>query len=420
MSRAMRLVLCALLLMSTMAFTAGAQPVTVTMLQELRDGFQPWQEELVDLFHERNPGIRIELVSHAGVGVINKLQTMHAGGVPIDIGWMDPYFIVNWGLEGLAEDLTPYIERDAAQFADWVPSALAMYQAGGAQYGLPRDLQFQGIFYNVDAYEGAGLALPAPNWTYDDLMQNARQLLVERADGVVTRYGFKIPTWRNWVSLVWAFEGDFFDSWTDPGRFTGNTAETRSSLDFLRELVVSRAVQDRETHARIAIVPGFVNQDVAMGQTNTFAMAQFYQIADFRWDVASLPLGPTGRRQPSVNAIGWFMSSASPHKDAVWEVLRFFTSEEAQTKLAIDIGGVPPSVSLIQHVWMTNLDKPESRQNLLLDIAASGPIGAPHEDIFRHVQAETNALTWGEKPVVAALQTMEQLVNAEIEARSRR
>src|SRR5690606_3469180 len=122
--------------------------------------------------------------------------------------------------------------------------------------------------------------LPAPDWTYYDLMENARRLLSEQADGTVVRYGFKIPTWRNWMALIWAFGGDFFDSWTVPTQFTGNTDATREALEFMRELVVSRAVQDRDTHRAVPIVDGFINQSVAMGQTNTFAMAQFYQIAD--------------------------------------------------------------------------------------------------------------------------------------------
>ncbi len=408
------------LVLATTCVVGAQQPVKVTMLQELRSGFHEWQLDLVERFHELHPGIEIELVSHSGVGVLTKLQTMHAAGVPIDIGWMDPYFIVDWGIQGFAEDLRPYIERHPEQFDDWVPSGLSMYEAQGGQYGLPRDLQFQGIFYNVDAYEGAGLALPAASWSYDDLQENARLLLEEQSDGTVTRYGFKIPTWRNWMSLVWAFGGDFLDSWTFPTEFTGNTDETRRALEFMRDLVESRAVQDRETHSATPIVSGFINQSVAMGQTNTFAMAQFYQIADFKWDVASLPTGPDGQRRPTVNAIGWFISSASPHKDAAWEVLRFFTSEDAQRRLAVEIGGVPPSRELIQDVWLSALDKPASRTNLLIDIANAGPIGAPHEDIFRHIQAETNAVTWGEKPVVAAVLSMEQLVESELQTRARR
>lgn len=410
----------AVVLAAVCATAASAQPVKVTMLQELRTGFHEWQAALVEQFNKENPQIQIELISYAGQGVIAKLQTMQAAGVPIDIGWMDPYFIVDWGLQGLIEDLTPYIERSAEQFADWIPSGLAMYQARGAQYGLPRDLQFQGIFYNVDAYESAGLALPAPDWTYYDLMENARRLLVEQPDGKVTRYGFKIPTWRNWMALVWAFGGDFLDSWTVPARFTGNTDATREALEFMRELVVARAVQDRETHRAVPIVDGFINQSVAMGQTNTFAMAQFYQIADFRWDVASLPLGPAGRRRPTVNAIGWFMSSAAQDKEAAWEVLRFFTSPEALTKLVIDAGAMPPSLDLIVNVWMERLDKPDGRGNVLLDVAEAGPIGAPHEDIFRYIQSETDLAIWGEKPVVAALVTMEQLVEAELARRGGR
>ena len=65
-----------------------------------------------------------------------------------------------------------------------------------------------------------------------------------------------------------------------------------------------------------------------------------YSATTFKWDIAPIPQGPAGR-VTTVNAAGFVASAATAHPDAVWEFLKFVTSEEGQS-LAATIGLAVP------------------------------------------------------------------------------
>ncbi len=389
------------------------------MLAETREAHLQWQKEMITRFQALNPQIQIELVSPAGSDLVSKMQAMLAGGAQLDIGYMDPWLVVEWGRQGILEDLSTYIGRSRQQFRDWYPAFFDLYRVRGGTYALPQDIQLAGIFYNKNAYQEAGLAYPGETWTYDDLSTNARRLTLREADGSVVRHGFKLPTSRNWVPVIWAYGGDLVDDWADPKRFVGNSAATLAAVEYLANLVRLGAVQDRPTHQRMDVIAGFMNQKIAMGLTNTIVMGNFTTITAFDWDVAPLPLGPSGRT-PFLNAIGWFMFKSSKHKEEAWQVLQFFTSPEALARRVEIIGNVPPSVSLIQNLWLPSRKAPAHRQLLLADVERSRSPWPLHGTLWSPMEREILAAIWGDKSAKAALESAEAQVKALLAERAGR
>lgn len=409
-----------IIVMGTWLIVAGiagaASPVTVTMIAETRQSSYEWQMEMKDRFEATHPGVTVDLVSVAGTGLIPKMQTMLAGGVPLDIGFMDPYLVVDWGKEGILEDLTPYLAKERKQYQDWYPASLDLYRVRGGIYGLPQDIQIAGIFYNKDLFGEAGLPLPGTKWTYDDLRTNAMRLSRREADGSFSRHGFKIPTSRNYVPVVWAHGGDFLDDWADPTSFTGKTSETTNALEYLADLVAVGAVQDKITHGRYDVTTSLRQYRIAMGLTNTVVMAEGFQnITDFDWDVASLPKGPAGN-VPYINGIGWFLFSSSKCKAEAYELLRFITSIEALERRVQMTGLVPASAKVLQTTWLTNKLKPASRGRLLEDFDRARSPWPLHGDLFTIINREALAVIWGEKAIGSALQLMEDGINALLKA----
>lgn len=406
----------------SLLFAAGAvraaDPVTVTVIAEFRETHLAWQREMVEAFHREHPDIRIELVDTAGTGLVPKMQTMLAGGVPLDIGYMDPWLVVQWGKEGLLEPLDSFIERDQDQFADWPDQAFEFYRTGGRLYGIPQDLQVGGIFYNVDMFAAAGVQTPFAGWTYADLEEMARRLRVVGQDGRTQRWGFRIPSSRNWVPVIWAHGGDLVDDWSDPTRFVGDAPQTIDALRYLQNLVEIGAAQDRVSDSQIPFAQAFPNQHVAMVQTNTISMSSFYSIEDFDWDVVPLPEGPAGRAG-YINAIGWFMFSSSADKEAAWQVLKYFTSAESRKRRAEITGNMPPSMDTMQSVWLPALHRPPSRHLLLDEIIYARSPWPLHTDIYNPIHSEVFNAIWGEQPVESAIENMKQRVTAAInQARS--
>lgn len=389
-----------------------ANQVTITMIAESRTTHFEWQQEMVEAFEAAHPNIRIELVSIAGSGnVLSKMQSMLVGGVAPDIGYMDPWLVVQWGKAGILEDLSPYLMKHAAHFADWNPTVFDFYRVQDGMFAIPQDLQIGAIFYNVDHYESIGLAPPTTSWTYDDLRENARRLTVRDAEREIIRHGFRLPGSRNWVPVVWAFGGDLVDDWAEPSRFTGNTPETASALRYLNELVQIGAMQDAAANSNISFGNALPGQHVSMVQTNTIAMANFHPIDHFEWDAIGMPHGPAGKTA-FINAIGWFMFSSSPYKEEAWQVLQFFTTPEAQRRRVEITGNTPVSLQVIRDTWLPRLTRPASRELLLEEIAAARSPWPLHGDLWNPINQEALAAIWGEQPVEGALSTMENIVNA--------
>ncbi|MGI6609801.1 MAG: ABC transporter substrate-binding protein [Limnochordia bacterium] len=407
--------LCLALLVAGLA--SAASPVTVTVIAETREQSIKWQTEMKEKFEAAHPGVTIDLVSVAGTGLVPKMQAMLAGGVPLDIGFMDPYLVVDWGLQGILEDLTPFVAKEQRQFREWYPAALDLYRVRGALYGLPQDLQIGAIFYNKDLLNEAGVGFPRVGWTYDDLRATALRLTRREADGTSSVYGFKIPTGRNYMPVIWSYGGDIVDNWADPTKFVGRTPEVANALQYLADLVTSGAVQDRVTHGRLSVSAGFMQQKIAMGQTNTVVMAEgFSTIKDFDWDVVPLPKGPGGH-VPYINAIGWFVFSSSRCKAEALELLRFMTSNEALERRVQVTGLVPPSMRVFQTTWLPGRTHPANRHLLQEGFDKARSPFQMLADFFNIINRETLATIWGDQAVASAVQQMETQINALLKAR---
>lgn len=386
-----------------------AQTTTLTMVLDPREQYRAWQETMIDKFEEQNPHIKVETWGASG-NLHQQLLVRIIGGVPPDLAYHDPHVIVDFARQGLALDLTPYIERDSDQFSDWLPSAFDLFKFRGGQYALPIELQIGAIFYNVDAFDESGIPYPGMDWTYADLLDHARRLRRTDEHGEVTRHGFKLPTWRNWLSPIWAYGGDFVDDWSDPTTFIGNSPETIAALDYLHNLVESEAVQDQETHRQWGIGNAFIQQRIAMGQTNTLSIHNFQAIEDFSWDVAPLPTGPAGQ-VAFLNARGWFILNDSPHKEEAWELLRFLTSTESQEIMIDIIGGVPPDRNNVVNYWLPGLTTPRSRHLITTGVETARAPGVLPATIYDAIFQESHSVIWGDKPIMGALEDMERRVN---------
>jgi ABC-type glycerol-3-phosphate transport system substrate-binding protein len=150
-------------------------------------------EPLMEEFNRQNPGITVQFVS---------LPQPEPG---------EPFEITDWnrmlasagdttlmyGLRSMGSggsvyfrDLGPLIDMDAA-FAsdDFWPGALdACGDNEGRILGIPLTISLNGIFFDEAAYDAAGLAHPAPGWTWDDFRKSTVALAQKKGNQI--RYGY--------------------------------------------------------------------------------------------------------------------------------------------------------------------------------------------------------------------------------------
>jgi multiple sugar transport system substrate-binding protein len=186
--------------------------VTLTMMQY---GTVPEGEsklQVLKLFEERHPGLKANL-DYAPLGYNDKVPTVMAAGTPPDVFWFNPALFLEYTRRGFLLDLTPLLRRDRYDTADFPGKAMGQYHRQSKQWGRPKDFPARGMFFNVAAFDQAGVGHPPatfadPGWTWDRFLDDAQRLTRER--GGVSQFGWTMGTaFREWMVWVYGNGGEF-------------------------------------------------------------------------------------------------------------------------------------------------------------------------------------------------------------------
>ncbi len=195
---------------------------------------------------------------------------------------------------------------------DFEPAALAAWQRGTALYGLPTDAVPQVMFYNQDLFTAAGIAAPAPGWTWDDWLAKAKQLTVRSNDtDTIGQYGTALSTW---AGMVWGNGGELLSA--DGTQSLLDSPEASAGVQFAADMVnlhrVAPAPKDAGGPDPVEL---FQSQKAAMlpGASNLASRLLAAKLP-FSWAIAPLPTGKVAVSPISVSGLA--ISARSPNAQA--------------------------------------------------------------------------------------------------------
>ena len=81
------------------------------------------------------------------------------------------------------------IKSDRVDMGQYVSAVTSGYKWKGQQFGIPKDTNSFGLFYNKKLFAEASVGAPKPSWTWDDLVKAAIKL-TDQSKGV---YGVAAP-----------------------------------------------------------------------------------------------------------------------------------------------------------------------------------------------------------------------------------
>jgi multiple sugar transport system substrate-binding protein len=204
------------------------------------------------------------------------------------------------------------VGQSALKPGDFEPAALAAWQRGAALYGLPTDAMPQVMFYNQDLFTAAGVAAPAPGWTWDDWLTKAKQLTVRSNDSdTISQYGTALTQWS---AMVWGNGGELL-----------NSAGTQTLLDSPEAIAGVQFAADMVNLHRVAPAPKdaggpdpvelFQGQKVAMlPGGSSLASRLLAAKLPFKWAIAALPIGKVAVTPMTVSGLS--ISAHSPNAQA--------------------------------------------------------------------------------------------------------
>lgn len=369
------------LLLVTLVFgatMANAQPSgEITFLSwRYQDGDPQW-EALEAAFNKHYPDIEVKLAYSTDGEYEQRVATMMAGNVPLDVLWMKNPYAVAFGDRGILEDLTPYIENSNLDLTDYFLDGV--HERGpewwdGKMYALNAVTMSYFFYYNKDLFDEAGLDYPTNDWTIEEYLEISQQL----TDLSKHQYGTNVQPWYGTYFLpwAWAFGGGWYNEdyssvlWEHPG-----TIEAHQFVaDLINEYQVAPTMDMQDT-----VGIDFSSGKIAIHYSGSWDIAGTEGENSkwpFRWGTVLPPHGPAGQH-PIVHTNAVSLSSRSQNKEAAWAFIEWFVGEEAQTIMA-EYGEFPAHINAAREAAFSHMD--EADRQVVFDAAENGRlyrIGTP-------------------------------------------
>ncbi|MBU6289860.1 MAG: sugar ABC transporter substrate-binding protein [Chloroflexi bacterium] len=300
-------------------------PAAAGLEQDLYSGF------LKD-FHARQSAIKVAHTFEPDWGSYPvKLKAMLAAGTYPDLVHQHLSVVQDFSQQGVLSELKPYLSRDRILETDFIPQLIEEFTWRGKLMAVPKDSAAFGVYYNRQMIEQSGAKLPTQDWTWDDFTEICTRVTKPENGKFGIVFPKITPDSENWEAILRTFGGGWYDA--ERTKSTIDTTGTVDALQFMADLEFKHRVTPTAHKFEFT-------GDAWRGGVVAFALGHhsttFFHKAEkreFPFDVLPLPKGKGGQFI-AVGASGYGVTSQAKYKDQAWELLKFLTSKDVQSRIA--------------------------------------------------------------------------------------
>ena len=328
------------------ATTAAADPVTITY--SVWAGTQtPAMKQIAAAFTKENPNIHVNVQETPWPQYWSTLQTGAQGGTAPDAFWMLAQQIRPFAAGGQLLDISDEIKAENVDLSKYPQAVIKLYDQGdGKIYGLPKDFDTNGVWYNKALFDAAGVAYPTADWTWDDFRATAKALTKNGVWGVAAPVDYQ----GGYYNTIYQAGGQVISA--DGKKAELDTPEAIKGLQFWTDLMKDGSSPTLKQLSDTEAETMFEQGKVAMYMSGAYWALQLYQNQALRPNigVAPLPVGPAGRATVSsgIENVGF---AGTKHPAEVKKFLLFASGEEAANIQATG-GAVLPAYAGTEQTWM--------------------------------------------------------------------
>ncbi len=353
-----------------LAVSASAQgPVTLRYFTPFSGDSDEKERKLVSICEEQL-GIRVEYTNVTGTGVgelMAELRAQATAGQLPDVFWMSSGFIDEFAQDGLLLNIQSFVDRDIMPIADeYFTSSFDTGRwpdkSNGDMYAFPNHFVETVLYYNIDAFDAAGLEYPTLGWTWDDFLNAARALTFDaNNDGLIDQYGYYFfGRYAHVESWIYQNNGDLLNA--DKTRFEPNEAAIET-IRFLESLISEHRVAPKPAEMA-GINNPFAQGIAAMWVDGSWAIGNL-RSAGINFGIAPVPRGP---RWVSDVAFGWSdmtsVGATTAHPEEAWSLIRCLTGPNRTPDL-VETGKIPVYRASATDEWLEPDQLPANKAFLL-------------------------------------------------------
>ena len=140
----------------------GSSSGQVTLTYALWDpNEQIGYQQSINEFEKLHPDIRVDIEQIPYGSYEQKITAEFITGQAPDLFWVNTPWLGTFIKDGMLTNLTPLIQRDHVNMAQYYPQLVALHSQGSKVYGLPKDWDTIALYYNKAYFAKHHIAIPA-------------------------------------------------------------------------------------------------------------------------------------------------------------------------------------------------------------------------------------------------------------------
>ncbi|MEG0443275.1 MAG: sugar ABC transporter substrate-binding protein [Carnobacterium sp.] len=322
-------VLLSTLILSACGPASSSNEQEVVLNYSIWDAIQePGMKAIATAFEEENPGIKVKVEVTPWEQYWTKMEAAASGKSLPDVFWMHSNEISKYADNDILMDLTDTVDNSGLLEMDAFPEELVeLYQSDDRYYGIPKDVDTIGLWYNKTMFDDAGIAYPDETWDWDKLLETA-EALTDKEAGV---YGFAAPLNRQEGYHNFIYQNDGYvlsDDKTTSGFESDKTVE---AVQWYVDLSLKHHVSPtQKKFSENSSLSYFQSGRVAMAYFGTWMTAELAN-NEYTAEHADVTVLPKGEKQATIfNGLANSVSGTTKHPEEAKKFVEFLGSKEAQ------------------------------------------------------------------------------------------
>ncbi|MCO8273801.1 sugar ABC transporter substrate-binding protein [Actinoplanes sp. TRM 88003] len=278
-------------------------------------------QDLAADFTRTHPAITVDVQLTPWEGYWTKLKAAATGGAAPDVFWMNgPNFQLYAANGVIAPNAEPV---DMSVY----PKALVdLYTYDGKNFGLPKDMDTVGVWYNKKLFDAKKVPYPEDDWTWADFQDTAAELTDPKAGVFGT--AASLSSFQEYQYDTIAQAGGFVIS-PDGKRSGYDDPKTVAGLKFWTDLIANKHSPDLKTMTDTVPLQLFEAGKIAMYWGGSWNAAEFTgnDYTKGKVDVAPLPRGE--KQATVIHGVANVVGAKSEHPQQAWEFVKYLGSKPA-------------------------------------------------------------------------------------------
>ena len=317
------------------------------------EGQRPGLQQIIDEWSAQS-GIQatIQVVDWNNYWTL--LEAGATGGELPDVFWMHSNVAQKYMENDQLLDLTDRIAAsDKIDLGNYYEGIVNLYQSGGKQYAVPKDIDTIALWYNKTIFDEMNVPYPDDTWTWDDFADAAAKLTND------DHWGYAIEPGNNqegYYNTIYSMGGYVI---SDDKKTSGmDDPNSIKAMKLFTDMIAAGSCPDLATVSETAPNELLCAGKVAMSINGSWMLAGYRdnEYAAANCDVAVLPFTNSPDDRVSIyNGLGWAAAANTKNPDAAWSLIEYLGSKEAQLKQA-ELGVTMSAYMGTSDAWVNSVD----------------------------------------------------------------